>query len=300
MSLWTRFEIPSTYSGQATAVTSTSKPPASCVSIPETSASKSARSCVPRGVWRYWAIMSWRAPWRRHQPSASASRWVTAGYVSEPVSSWMPSANTVASSGVGSISRSARIPTSVVVERAVLGEDEVLLAQPLGPLGLVVVEDDHLDAGLERDLLELAQALGVDGLDDDQALDRLVVDGPRVGDLELVGVQAEELADVAVHRSGQRGDGAGIEAPRGKERRERVEVGVRVRGDDVHTRSVVRGLRVSLSPRGARWRRSRPARRWGDTRPAPWRGPEARGRRTCRRPRSPSRSRRSPRGRSCT
>ena len=59
--------------------------------------------------------MSWRAPWRRHQASASASRWVTVGYVSEPVSSWIPSANTVASSGVGSSSRSARIPTSVVV-----------------------------------------------------------------------------------------------------------------------------------------------------------------------------------------
>ena len=78
-SLWTRFEIPSTYSGQATAVTSTSKPPASCVSTPATSASKSARSDAPRGVCRYWAIMSWRAPWRRHQPSASASRWVTDG-----------------------------------------------------------------------------------------------------------------------------------------------------------------------------------------------------------------------------
>jgi len=47
--------------------------------------------------------------------SASASRRVVEVYVSEPVSSWMPSANTVASSGVTAISRSARIPTSVVV-----------------------------------------------------------------------------------------------------------------------------------------------------------------------------------------
>ena len=35
--------------------------------------------------------------------------------MSEPVSSWMPSANAVASSGVIEISRSARMPTSVVV-----------------------------------------------------------------------------------------------------------------------------------------------------------------------------------------
>ncbi len=101
-------------------------------------------------------------------------------------------------------------------ERAVLREDEVLLAQPVGPLGLVVIEDDHLDAGPQRDLLELTQALGVDGLDDDQALDRLVVDRSRVGDLELVGMQPEELADVAVHRPGQRGDRARIEAPCGE------------------------------------------------------------------------------------
>ncbi len=43
------------------------------------------------------------------------SRCVVEGYVSEPVSSWIPRAKAVASRAVGSSSRSARMPTSVVV-----------------------------------------------------------------------------------------------------------------------------------------------------------------------------------------
>ena len=50
--------------------------------------------------------------------------------------------------------------------------------------------------------------------------------------LELVRVQAVELADVAVERT-DRDDRAGIEPARGEHRRERVEIGVPVGGDDL-------------------------------------------------------------------
>ena len=233
-SLWTRFEIPSTYSGQATAVTSTSKPPASCVSTPATSASKSARSYAPRGVCRYWAIMSWRAPWRRHQAErvgvALGDRRIgeRARVLVDPEREDGRLERRRLDLALG------EDPDERGRERAVVGEDEVLLGQPRRAARAVVVEDDELDPGPQRDLLELAQALGVHGLDDDQALDRVVVDRPRVRDRELVRMEAEELAHVAVQRAGQRRDRAGIEPPRGDERREGVEVGVRVRGDDVH------------------------------------------------------------------
>ena len=49
---------------------------------------------------------------------------------------------------------------------------------------------------------------------------------------ELLRVQAVELADVAVQRT-DRDDGAGIEPARSDHRRERVEVGVPVGGDDL-------------------------------------------------------------------
>ena len=57
----------------------TSTPAASTVSSGSSSAERSSRSVSPSGVCRYCAIRSWRAPWRRHQPSASASRCVALG-----------------------------------------------------------------------------------------------------------------------------------------------------------------------------------------------------------------------------
>ena len=107
--------MPSTYRGQDTAATRISTPDSVCVSAASSSAFISVRSSPESGVRRNVASTSWRAPWRRHQASASASRRVEDVYVSEPVSSWIPSANTVASRGVTAISRSARMPTSVVV-----------------------------------------------------------------------------------------------------------------------------------------------------------------------------------------
>ena len=89
--------------------------PRSTGSSASSSACSSPRSAGASGACRYSLTRSWRAPWRRHHESASTSRCVVVAYVSEPVSSWIPSANAVASSGVGASSRSATIPTSVVV-----------------------------------------------------------------------------------------------------------------------------------------------------------------------------------------
>ncbi len=97
----------------------------------------------------------------------------------------------------------------------------------------MVIEEDLLDRRVERRRLELAEARGVRGLDDDQAADRVELEARALHHgLELVRVQAVELADVAVQRT-DRDDGAGIEPARGDHRRERVEVGVPVGGDDL-------------------------------------------------------------------
>ncbi len=117
-------------------------------------------------------------------------------------------------------------------QRAFLGDDRSRGIRPLRELAGVVVEDDLLNARIERDLLELTEARGADRLDDDQAPDRGAVEAGGLDDLELVGVQAVEVADVAVEGTGQRNDRVGVEAACGEHRRERVEVGVRVGGDD--------------------------------------------------------------------
>ena len=61
-------------------------------------------------------------------------------------------------------------------QRAVVGEHEVLGLDPVRRLAGMVVEDDDLDPGIARDPLELAEALRVHGLDDDQPPDRAEVD----------------------------------------------------------------------------------------------------------------------------
>ena len=59
----------------------------------------------------------------------------------------------------------------VVVESSVLGADRVLGPHPVELLARMVVEEDDLDLGASRSGLELAEALGMRRLDDDQALD---------------------------------------------------------------------------------------------------------------------------------
>jgi hypothetical protein len=62
----------------------------------------------------------------------------------------------------------------------------------------MVIEEDDLDFRIPRDTLEVAQAGGVRGLDDDEALDRVEVDPSLLGDVERLRVQAIEVPDVAV------------------------------------------------------------------------------------------------------
>ena len=96
----------------------------------------------------------------------------------------------------------------------------------------MVVEEHLLDCRIERDLLELAQPRCLGSLDDDEPADRVELESARLDDaLELVRVQAVEVADVPVQRAD--GDDRGrVEAVRGEHRRERVEIGVPVGGDD--------------------------------------------------------------------
>jgi hypothetical protein len=96
----------------------------------------------------------------------------------------------------------------------------------------VVVEHDLLDLRIERDRLELAEPAGVDGLDDDQAPDRVDLEAAGLYDRQLVGVQAVKLADVAVERAGEADDRVRIEPLGGQRGREAVEIGVAVRDDD--------------------------------------------------------------------
>jgi hypothetical protein len=83
----------------------------------------------------------------------------------------------------------------------------------------------------------------VRGLDDDQALDLGGVDPPRLRHVELLRVQAVEIADVAVQGSGERDDGIRIQPTGGEHGRERVEIGVRVGDDDLHSKKVRPDLR---------------------------------------------------------
>ena len=113
-----------------------------------------------------------------------------------------------ASSGVGSISRSARIPTIVVVRAPSSESTRLSSAIQPGRSRSVVVEGDDLDVLPACDLLELPEPVGVDGLDDHEPGDRVVVERAGVGDAELLRVQPVELAHVAVDGAGQRRDRA--------------------------------------------------------------------------------------------
>jgi hypothetical protein len=122
------------------------------------------------------------------------------------VSSWIASAKTVASSGRDRDLPLGQDPDERRRERPVVGDDHVLGSRPLRRLARVMVEDDLLDVLVQSDLLELAQTGRVDGLNDDQAVDRVRLEPRGLDHVELVGVQPVELAHVAVERAGQRRD----------------------------------------------------------------------------------------------
>ena len=84
-------------------------------------------------------------------------------------------------------------------QRPVLRDHGALRRDPVGKLAVrVVVENDLVDRGVERDAFELVQACGVDGLDHDQPADRVRLEPRGLDELELVRMQARELAHVAV------------------------------------------------------------------------------------------------------
>ena len=234
--LWARFETPSTYSGHGTRRDEHLDSAASCGSSRRRPARRAARArSSASGVCRYCAtIVLAGAPWRRHHASASASRMVVlrvaerAGVLVDAEREDCRLERRDVDLPLGQDRHHRRR------ERAVLREDEVLRLHPVGRLAGVVVEDDDLDLGVARDLLELAQALRCDGLDHDQPPDRRGVDAAGLGELELVGVQPVELPHVPVQRAGQRDRRARVQPPGGEHGPERVEVRVRVGDDDVH------------------------------------------------------------------
>ncbi len=117
-------------------------------------------------------------------------------------------------------------------ERPVRRDHGSLGRDPVGQLAAVVVEQHLLDRGIERDLLQLPEPRGLSRLDDDESPDRVELEATRLDDaVELVRVQAVEVADVAVQRAD--GDDRGrVEAARREHRRERVEIGVPMGRDD--------------------------------------------------------------------
>ena len=119
-------------------------------------------------------------------------------------------------------------------ERSVRRQHGLLRGDPVGKLALgVVIEENRLDSGIECHRLELAEPRGRGDLDDDQPLDRVELELAHLRDgAELVGVQAIEVADVAVQRS-DGDDSVGIQESRSEHRSEPVEVGVPVRCDDL-------------------------------------------------------------------
>ena len=119
-------------------------------------------------------------------------------------------------------------------QRAVRRDDCVLLRDPVGERIVTVMVEEHLlDAGVERDGLELAQPRGARRLDDDQAADRRELEAAHLGNgAQLLGMQAVEVPDVPIQRR-NRDDGLRIQKTGGEHRSECVEVGVSVRRDDL-------------------------------------------------------------------
>src|SRR6185312_14004751 len=115
----------------------------------------------------------------------------------------------------------------------IVGDDDALVRGPVGALVSVMIEDDLLDFRVAGDAFELTEPGRVNRLDHDQAPDRIELEPRGLDDeVELVGVQAVELANVPVERAGDADDSLRIKAPGSQHRRERVEIGVRVGCDD--------------------------------------------------------------------
>ena len=113
----------------------------------------------------------------------------------------------------------------------------------------MMVEEGLLDGGIERDGLELSETRSLGGLDDDEPSDRFELETACLDDCaELVRVQAIEVADVSV-QAPERHDRARVEAAHREHRRECVEIGVPVGGDDLfgpHGPILPRTVRLGL------------------------------------------------------
>ena len=151
-------------------------------------------------------------------------------------------------------------------QRPVLRYDRIRLGDPVGKVCGVVVEDDRLDLRVARNPLQLAEPTCVDSLDDDQPADGVEVEARDLDKLQLVRVQAVELAHVSVEGAGQADDGAGVQAPCGQHRREGVEIRVGVRRDDLLGLHLARIVALAALTRERR-PRSRPAPPTGARRP---------------------------------
>ena len=62
----------------------------------------------------------------------------------------------------------------------------------------MVVEGQDVDIGPPGDRFQLAEPLGLERLNEDQALDPVDIEPAGLGHVELVGVEAVELANVPV------------------------------------------------------------------------------------------------------
>ena len=111
----------------------------------------------------------------------------------------------------------------------------------------MVVEERDLDAG-SQGARKLAELCRVAQLDEHEPRDPRRIDPGRVDEVELVRMQPRELPHVAVQRARQDDNRVGIEPAARQHRRERVEVGVRMTGDDLHALEMVRAAaRPSLA-----------------------------------------------------
>ena len=167
--------------------------------------------------------------------------------VSDPVSSWMPEGEH------GRLERRHRDPPlgddahEQRDQRAVAGADQGVRVEVVGQVvGVgVVVEGDHLHALAAAQVAEVAEPVGVHGVDEDQPADAVAVHVRRVHHGDGVGVQRLELAHVAVDGAAEADLRLRVQLVRGDHRGERVEVGVAVRGDEF-------GRTHELSIRGRR------------------------------------------------
>ena len=96
-----------------------------------------------------------------------------------------------------------------------------------------MVEGDHLDIGAAAEVAEVAEAVGVHGVDKNEPADAVAVDVCGVHHGDGVGVQGLELTDVAVDGSAEADLRLRIELVRRDHGGEGVEVRVRVCGDEL-------------------------------------------------------------------